>query len=68
MTPQEAIRVITAQESGSLTVTLRPQFDEAEAPETVQPLNTQDLIGHEEKTARQRVPRYEQIRGNEVSY
>jgi pilus assembly protein CpaB len=68
VTPHEAIRLITAQESGSLTVVLRPQFEEAPSDEAVQPLNTQDLIGREEKTIRQRVPRYEQIRGNEVSY
>jgi pilus assembly protein CpaB len=76
VTPQEAIRLITAQESGSLTVVLRAQFEEISpekggAPTVEEPvatLSTQDLIGHEEKTARQRVPRYEQIRGNEVSY
>lgn len=68
VTPQEAIKLITAQESGLLTVTLRAQFDESTSDVAVQPLSTQDLIGREEKTVSQRVARYEQIRGNEVSY
>jgi pilus assembly protein CpaB len=67
VTPQEAARIITAQESGLLTVVLRGQFDES-PDEAVERITTQDLIGREEKTAPQRVPRYQQIRGNEITY
>jgi pilus assembly protein CpaB len=68
VTPHEAVRAITAQESGALTVVLRPQFDDSPEAVVVTPVSTQDLIGREEKTIPRRVPRYEEIRGNEISY
>ncbi len=67
VTSEEAIRLITAQEAGFLTAVLRPQYDEPSEQE-IQPVRTQDLIGQEKKTSAQKVPRYEQIRGSEISY
>ena len=66
--PAQAIQIITAQEAGFLTVTLRSQFDESPERMELEPFRLEQIIGEEKQTKTQRLPRYEQIRGSEISY